>query len=237
MHVADDGLIERKITFAYAFRMRCGICRQTSVLSGSDYLRLEDGNGACMPCDQCGGSIRFGPRTASIRDPDDPALDDSMVSRLSWYHTSTYEDWPSSAYERDMRKKYSIDHVRALMGGPEPYLQVQLGKAFHLGTYEAAIENMYRRMRDQDDEHSAFYLHRVHLNVPPGRIDPDFRDENDEPAADISNNDLDSLGLDAVRYLNVWEASGSISLAVRPHVIDGIQTVPVPGVHVSEGGL
>ncbi|MEU5036032.1 hypothetical protein AB0G48_18015 [Streptomyces rubiginosohelvolus] len=237
MRVAKDGLIEREITFTYDFRMRCDVCGQTSALSGTDYLRLDGGNGARVECDQCAGSIHFGPLSAAIRNPDDPALDDGIFNRLSWYHTSTYADWPSTAYERDTREAFSTVRARALMGDTEPYLQVQLDKAFHLGTYEAAIENMYRRMRDQGDEHSAFYLHRVRIDVPPGRVNPGFHDETDEPAADISVAELSDLGLDAVRYLNVWEASGGISLAVRPHVITSIQTIPLPGALTADDHL
>ncbi|MEU2800949.1 hypothetical protein [Streptomyces sp. NPDC007117] len=224
-----DELIERQITFGYVFRMRCGNCGQTSNLSGADYLRLNDEAHARMECEYCDDSIHFGPLVADIRDQDDPALDDSMFNKLSWYHTSTYENWPSTDYEHDMREMFSTSRVRTPIGDPEPSLRVQLDKAFHLGTYEAAIENMYRRMRDQDDEHSVFYLHRVRINIVPGRVNPGFRDENDEPAADISITELRGLGLDAVRYLNVREASGCVSLAVRPHVITDIQTIPVPG--------
>lgn len=208
--------------------MRCDSCGDTSTLSGADYLRLDDEAGARMDCDHCDNSIHFGPLVADIRDKNDPALNDGMLNRLSWYHTSTYEDWPSTECERDMREAFSTGRARALMRDPDYYLRVQLDKAFHLGTYEAAIENMYRRMRDQADEHSAFYLHRVRINVAPDRVNPGFRDENDEPAASISITELRDLGLDAVRYLNVWEASGCVSLAVRPHVITDIQTIPVP---------
>jgi hypothetical protein len=230
-------LIERQITFGYDFRMRCDSCGQTSTLSGADYLRLDGDAGARMECDHCDDSIHFGPLVADIRDQDDLALDDGMLNRLSWYHTSTYENWPSTDWERDVRAAVSTSRAHALMGDPEPYLRVQLDKALHLGTYEAAIENMYRRMRDQADEHSAFYLHRVRINVAPDRVNPGFRDENDEPAADISISELTDLELDAVRYLNVREASGCISLAVRPDVITDIQTVPVPGALDSDDGL
>jgi hypothetical protein len=36
-------------------------------------------------------------------------------------------------------------------------------QAIHLGTYEAAIDSMLRRMRNQGDQDSVFYLHRVRL--------------------------------------------------------------------------
>jgi hypothetical protein len=112
-----------------------------------------------------------------------------------------------------------------LLRNPERYLQTQLAKALHLGTYEAAIENMLRRMRNQADARSTFYLHRVQVDIAPGRINQGLRDENDEPAADIDVSDIDRDGLDAIRYLNAWEATGCVSLAVKPEAITTIQTI------------
>ncbi|ALV48103.1 hypothetical protein ASR50_34660 [Streptomyces sp. 4F] len=237
MRVSKDGFIERQITFGYDFRMRCGICGRSSKLSGADYIRLETENHARMECDHCDDSIHFGPLAADLRDQDDPALDDGLLTKLNWYHTSTYVDWPSIDRERDVRATLSTSRARELLGDPEPYLQAQLDKALHLGTYEAAIENMYRRMRDQDDADSAFYLHRVHISVASARVAPGYRDETNEAAANISLPELAKLGLDAVRYLNVWEAWGSISLAVRSDVITDIQTIPVPSALGPVGGL
>lgn len=228
MRVAKAGFTERPITFDYDFRMRCSSCGNASTLSGADYLRLEDENRARMACEHCDDSIHFGPLAAGLRDQDDPALDDAMLSRLSWYHTSTYAELPSGAYQRDTEAAFSTDRARALLGDPTAHLHAQLDKALHLGTYESAVENMYRRMRNQGDADSAFYLHRVRISVTPARINPGYRDETNEAAANISITELANDGLDAVRYLNVWEAGGSISLAVRPDVITGIQTIPVP---------
>ncbi len=38
-------------------------------------------------------------------------------------------------------------------------------KALHIGTYEAAVHNMLRRIRDQADRGNQFYLYRVHLSL------------------------------------------------------------------------
>lgn len=53
----------------------------------------------------------------------------------------------------------------------------QRAKALHVGTYEAAVHNMLRRIHDQADHGAQFYLYRVHLKpsvvVWPGwLIDP-----------------------------------------------------------------
>ena len=75
-------------------------------------------------------------------------------------------------------------------------------KALH--TYESAIENMLRRMYDQNDANSDFYLHRVALRLPDTAIPDGYRHESHEDASDLT---LDDLGeFLAVRYLNVREA-------------------------------
>lgn len=224
----DDQLIERNITFAYDFRMRCEGCGQASPLSGAEYRRLDAENDAMMDCEHCDGSIHFGPRAAAIRDVEDPALDDTRVNELSWYHSSTYGDWPSSYYERNLRAEFTSARMVRLMGDPQRYIAGQLDKALHVGTYEAAIENMYRRMRNQADQDSQFFLHRVRVNIPAGRVNAGHRDENNEPAAEISLTELHDLGLDAIRYLNAWEAPGCVSLAVHPKVLREVQTIKVP---------
>jgi hypothetical protein len=226
---SEAGLIERDVTFAYDFRVRCPTCGRALTLTGADYLRLNDETQARMPCETCGNSIHFGPLTAAIRSEDDPALDDQLLNQMSWYHTSTYVDWPSPEYEVDRREELARSPHRRLLGDPERYLREHLDRALHLGTYEAAIENMYRRMRNQGDGGSTFYLHRVRVELDPSRVNSGFRDENDEPAAEIRVTDLADLGLDAVRYLNAWEASGCISLAVGPRALRDIQTIPLPG--------
>ncbi|GLP68754.1 hypothetical protein TUSST3_53770 [Streptomyces sp. TUS-ST3] len=229
MRVHPAGFTERPITFGYNFRMRCESCDHASTLSGADYVRLEAENHALMECTRCHRPTRFGPLASAIRHENDPVLDDGVLNNVIWYHTSPYADWPSKNYEHDQRVLIAASRIQG-WGDTEHTLQVLLGKALHLGTYEAAIENMYRRMRNQNDAQTAFFLHRVRISVDPARINPGYRDERDEAAADISIAQLDDDGLDAVRYLNVWEALGSISLAVRPSVITDIHTVAIPNV-------
>ncbi|MEU0414504.1 hypothetical protein ABZ307_42980 [Streptomyces griseorubiginosus] len=237
MCASKAGFIERPISFGYDFLMRCDNCGQTSPLSGADYLRRNDEAHALMECEHCDNAIHFGPLAADIRDRNDPALNDDRLSKLSWYHTSTYSNWPSADFACEMRTRLSTSPTRMSTGDIERYVQAQLDKALHLGTYEAAIENMYRRMTDQADADSTFYLHRVRVDTGPGRVEPGYRHENDDAAAHISVTELAELGLDAVRYVNVWEAAGCLSLAVRPRAITHIQTIPLPGALAADSSL
>lgn len=43
-------------------------------------------------------------------------------------------------------------------------------RELHVGTYETAIENMLRRMHDEAEAQSVFYLHRVALRVGADQI-------------------------------------------------------------------
>jgi hypothetical protein len=217
-------LTERRDGFDYGYWMNCA-CGGVSYLSPADYIAEADA--AHITCEHCGERIHFGPAVAAIRDRDDPALHNDGVVSLAWYHTSTSADWPSPDFAT--RFVQGLSWVGRDLGlSREAFISDQISKALHVGTYEAAIENMVRRMHDQDDGSAQFYLYRVALRLDSRRINAGYRDENHEIAADISVSDLDRAGLDAVRYLNVHEAIGVLSLAVRPDAIAAVQGIPVP---------
>lgn len=224
----SEDLIERPVTFAYTLRMRCAQCGRVSKLSGADYLRLNDEASAHMDCEHCAASIHYGPRAAAIRDSSDPALDDALVGRLAWYHSSTQLNWPEpeDEYERVVRAQLATLPYR--FGDLERIVGRRVTQALHLGTYEAAIENMHRRMLNQGDGKSSFYLHRVQVDIASTRINAEVIDENDEPVGMITTSDLAARGLDAIRYLNVWEGAGCVSLAVQRTAITKIQSTPIP---------
>lgn len=216
-------LIERSDGFDYGLRMMCS-CGIPSPISAADYE--EGAHGSHMTCVHCGESLHYGPAVAALRDPNDPALNDDALSTFAWYHTSTQPDWPSPNFSTDFVA--GLDQRDLLMPSREAFIAEHTSKALHVGTYEAAIENMLRRMNDELDSHSPFYLYRVALNLESGKINPAFRDENHEIASDISTLELDDDGLCAVRYLNVREAIGTLSLAVAPTVIRAVQRIALP---------
>ena len=218
-------LQERFDGLAYGYRMACA-CGQPTFVTAETYFR-EETKEARVPCDYCSGTVHFGPAVALLRHPDDPALNNHAISHLAWYHTSTWPDWPSPAHRsrteatlKELAGRLPVDFVDAIEGEPT--------MALHVGTYEAAIENMLRRMHDQDDARSQFYLYRVAIQIAPERINEGFRDENAEEAAQLTIGQLDSADLDAIRYLNVHEAIGSLSLAVRPRCVASVQRLAIP---------
>lgn len=219
----SNDLQEREARFDYGFRMKCD-CGELSDLSAAGYIERESLD-ARIACSHCGASIHYGRAVAGIRDRHDPALDNSAVARFAWYHSSTSPDWPSPDYTSRFAARVREAELRL---GHRYGTHIERAKALHVGTYEAAVENMLRRMRDQDDATSSFYLYRVSLDISAGRINDGYREENNEPASQISLDELQALGLDALRYLNTHEAIGSLSLAIHPRAIRSLQVVPLP---------
>jgi hypothetical protein len=197
-------LIERRVDFANGYRMRYESCRASSWLAAEDYA---DSPEAMMTCSNCGEAFNFGPAVVDLRDAEDAALDDNRLPQLAWYHTTTEPGWPLPS------KPITADELEALRkrGWPEErldsYRRRHESQALHLGTYEAAIEPMLRRMRNQGDRNTQFYLHRVRLREALA-IEPGWRDENSAEAAALTSIDLAIQGVDVIRYLNAYESIG-----------------------------
>jgi hypothetical protein len=165
-------------------------------------MTFEDyDNGASRTC-RSGHEVSAQTEYPALTDLSDIALDPAEIERLAWYHTSTYHDWP-------------------------PTDESPRASATHLGTFESAIENMFRRMRDQDDADSQFYLHRVLIGCPPVEVSP-LGPELSDFMGNVRLGALHEAGYPVVRYVNVHEHTGSISLVMVPSVITRVQTLAVP---------
>jgi hypothetical protein len=203
-------LTERQVTFEYGYNMSCRNCLGITTLTSAGYY--SERNGANVPCAHCAGAIHFGPAVMALRDASDPALDNQAASRMAWYHTSTDTDWPSNAHPMPPSAVALLTRVmppREVGRARHTYEN----QALHLGTYESAVESMLRRMRDQDDGGTQFYLYRIALRRHGLVLEQGWRDENLEEVAQITLSDLGEA--DAVRYLNVHEFS-RIDLAGDP---------------------
>ena len=161
----------------------------------------------------------------AMRDADDPVLNDRKMCSVAWYHTSTDPGWPCSSHP--MPPKVAALVARIMSGDVvDSIWERYQTRALHLGTYEAAIESMLRRMCDQDDGGAQWYLYRVALRRGDMTIEPGWRDENTAEAAQITQADLGNSG--AIRYLNVHESPGSVSVAARRESIAAVQSVALP---------
>lgn len=172
--------------------------------------------------------LQFWPRVIDLRDEDDEALNASTVPQLAWYHTTTEPEWPQVSR---VLPDEELRHLRETARWPElevvRHRRFYENQALHVGTYEAAIESMLRRMNEQNDRNSAFYLYRVRLRQDVS-IAPELRDENHEQAAKITRMDLAAQNRDAIRYLNAYESMGSISLALVRSAVGATQRICLP---------
>jgi hypothetical protein len=87
-------LVERPVSFEYGYNVICPDCPGLTTLTSAEYY--QEWNDAQVACAHCGAYIHFGPAVLTLRDAEDPVLDDERACGLAWYHTSTDAGWPSS---------------------------------------------------------------------------------------------------------------------------------------------
>ena len=216
--------MERPINFFRKRHMLCGQCGLRWVVD-LDWMDLWEQ--ALEKCPGCGVTCELESAPRVTVDPDDLALRDDRVSQLAWYHTSTQPDWPARDF--DPAGKLT-KQTRQMMGGDDRVAQWadrQRAKALHVGTYETAVHNMLRRIDDQADHGSQFYLYRVYLKhaiaVRQGwLIDPS------NFVGDVALDEVCPPGVDVARYLNYHEDPGGLSLALGRGVVAATQRVTIP---------
>ncbi len=190
---------DRRVDFGYAHCwIICPSCTDRTRLTFEQYV-----TGERVRCVRCGVTVTTeDEHDLAVSAPDDVALDPSALSGVAWYHTSTYREWP-------------------------PMNEEPTDSAIHLGTYEAAIENMLRRMRNESDADSQFHLHRITLCVDAKDV-TDVRGEASNWFGLTAQSVVRADGHRVLRYINRHEHKGSISLAVvPPSVIATVQTVTI----------
>lgn len=220
----ENGAMERPLDFWRDRRMLCGGCGHCFVVDLDWIDRWEQ---AKETCPGCGLTCEHEDAPRVTVDAGDPALNDDLVAQFFWYHTSTQPDWPS----RDFDPAADLTPgIRRMMGGDErvtAWAARQRAKALHVGTYEAAVHNMLRRMRDQADRGNQFYLYRVHLKPSVTEREGWIVDPSNW-LGDVVLAEVCPPGIDVARYLNYHEDPGGLSLALGRDAIQGVQQIAVP---------
>lgn len=204
--------------------MHCPNCTRQFRVSLDWISRWEQGH---EECSGCGLTCVHELAPKVTVDPDDPALDADRVSDLFWYHSSTRSDWPPV----DIDPASGLDSATiARMGGAQrvaAWAKRRRSQALHVGTYEAAIHNMLRRMDDQNDLESQFYLYRVRLK-PSVVVREDWVPDPSKLMGDLPLDEVCPVGVDVARYLNYREDPGGLSLALGRDSIASVQSIAIP---------
>lgn len=217
-------VVERSIDFCRDRHILCGRCSHCWTVDLAWLDRWTEGKERCPGC-RVTCEHEDAPRVTVARD--DPVLDDSAVARVVWYHTSTLADWPPGSFDPAAAL---TDRTRRMMGGDQHvarWAERQRSKALHVGTYEAAIHNMFRRIDDQADQGNQFYLYRVRLN-PAVTVREGWLVDPSDFVGNVILNDVCPPGVDVARYLNYHEDPGGLSLAIGQAAIARTQRVEIP---------
>lgn len=134
------------------------------------YRKQRSGD-APHPMCVCGTVIDIRRVHPAVRDLADPDLDDAVVDQHFWYHWSIYRDWLSPHYRRDIAAEFARTSWTPQQQAVE--LDRKCALALHGGTYAAAVENMLRRMRNEDTSVQRYWLHQVEITLHPGDLDLD----------------------------------------------------------------
>jgi hypothetical protein len=219
--------------FGYTYWFACTGCGGR-VEIGADLFELQCTSQADFSVCTCGTAVDVTAQSPTLRDTDDIALQTDSVARLVWYHSSRYENWPDlEAYTAEvtamaMQTAARFEHLI----DPNQLIANKLSLAVHLGTYEATIENILRRLEDQDRADffdTRYWLHRVEIAFAhTDDLHPEVIEEFLTMFGDVELAQLQALGARAARYVNRHEAIGSVSLAIDPALICTVSTIELP---------
>lgn len=196
--------MERPIDFFRDRNMLCDNCGKCFVAKLEWY---ESWDAYGEDCPYCGVEFKEEKALKTVVAPTDPMLEKAMVAQCFWYHTTTCQDWPPE----DCDQTEKISPINAL----------------HVGTYEAAVHNMLRRMASQSDGQSEFYLCRVRLR-PRVVVRDDIPIDPSDYLGNVALEKICPPGIDVSRYLNLKEDQGGISLALGRNAIKSVQQVALP---------
>lgn len=228
---------ERPIDFDSLRYMRCGTCAHEWEVAAEWLERFHTGD---EPCPKCGTDCTSEDHPTFWVHPQDPAHDEDTVRDRYWYHSTTQAVWPDRDFDPaaqltdECKRRMESQSGR---GAVNRWAARQKSKALHVGTYEAAIENMLRRMADQSDAASQFYLHRVQLRSDCV-IEPGIHREPTDFVGDAHLEGKCGPGVNVLRYVNVHEDPSNVSLAIEISAVRRVQGIPIPlSVDADDPGL
>jgi hypothetical protein len=208
--------------------MRCGSCGHEWHVTAEWIGRFSQ---ALEGCPTCGTDCEGEDRPDFCVEPDEPLRNDDLARKRYWYHSSTHSNWPDKDFDAAAGLTEITKQRMTAMSGKrdavESWAARQKSKALHLGSYESAIENMFRRMNDQADNDAQFYLYRAQLD-PHCVIEPGVHPEPTNWLGDAHLSDVCGQGVHVLRYVNVHEDPSSVSIATELNAIHAVQRIAIP---------
>lgn len=189
-----DTVSEAEFAYAnYSSPVRCMECDTYITAEQEDYIfraRFIEDD----KCHNCCAGLHADTVIADIHPTSEHLLDADIAKDVFWFHATNRANWMGDLLE-------DKDHADG---------SVQL---VHVGTLDAARSIMADKYARSS---GLTYLYKVRL-VPEAVIDEElYEDENFWPDR---TNEVDDFA-NAFRYVNRWEATGSISMLVDPeHLI------------------
>lgn len=224
IHITEP--VDRAIDFDRTRWLKCPGCLHSWEV-GWDFI--EEWDDCQTGCPSCGilADHDLVTRPPYIQASDEAMADDALVRKSSWFHTSFHSDWPRANYNPlDDYSPAQARRIREDEGGLYArWVPKQENKALHVGTYEAAVANLYRRLFNQTGYHDLnFHIYRLHLS-DAAVIRPGIFPELSNFVGDVDLDEVCPLPNQVTRYVNIHEDEGSISLAVRRNAILRVQSV------------
>lgn len=224
--------MDRQVDFFRTRHMLCADCDHRWI---ADLDWIDKSESTPQGCPNCGGIRDDEPVPFVTVAPDDLALNGAVVPKLAWYHTSTRADWP----RRDIDPAAELPkQLRRMMGGRAgvaSWVGRERSKALHVGTFESAIHNMFRRIYDEGDKGKQFYLYRVRLK-PSVTIREGWLADPSDAWGHVTLDEVCPPGVDVARYLNYHEDLGSLSLALGRDAIASTQQIAIPATDSRDQG-
>ena len=185
--------------------VRCKKCGDALTQKVYDELN-EVTFGYVANCSHCGNPMKWGELTPPyIVDVDDKEAkflyDDKAVMETSWYHITTSDNW---------------------------HEQVLTSNVFvHLGTKQAALDRLIVLKQYDWLDGSNYKIYEIGFNNKVNVSENIFSDDNQWPV-DLSEGKNNACSAHKVnRYVNEWEAPGSVSLIVSPKLftVKSVETI------------
>lgn len=159
-----------------------------------------------LSCQYCGKQTKttFGMEDCwvDVDSRSEKLLNDDVAKTARWFHATTRENWAEEI---------------ATIGEKGTFI-------LHAGTREAAMERAKDGIRTKG---TTYYVHELTLNADAELAPHILYDENNWPMYDSRHTeewDEEIHRYDAARYVNIWEAPGSVSILVKGTKVQVVKT-------------